>query len=260
MQRSFIREAIFMAMPLHVCDPSLQLAIESSGTSASLCIGILGEILVHRSLPNTPRTAASLAPAIQSLMKEQSLDAQAMAQLAVTVGPGSFTGLRVGIATVKALAFAWNIPVAAIDTLDAMAASAIPFCEAQIPASHTTTLWSALNAYRGEVFCSRWLRTDGRWHCSQPSIAQANEIWQSQLLKDAALSLVWVAGSRSLMASDLQHPNIRFLPHEYAQPSVESVFQLGWQAREAGTLTTWEQLQPKYLRGSAAEVKSNHCR
>src|SRR5687767_9404177 len=73
--------------------------------------------------------------------------------LAVSVGPGSFTGLRVGIATVKGLALALGLPVAPVPTLDALAAT-LPFADAPV--------CPLLDARKGEVFCSlyRWRESE----------------------------------------------------------------------------------------------------
>ncbi len=69
--------------------------------------------------------------------------------LAVSIGPGSFTGLRVGVATVKGLALALDLPVAPVPTLDALAAT-LPFAAAPV--------CPLLDARKGEVYCSlyRW--------------------------------------------------------------------------------------------------------
>ncbi len=65
----------------------------------------------------------NLIPQIDSLFKSSSIDFSQIKALAIAVGPGSFTGLRIGIATAKSLAYIQNYPLIAISTLDALAAN-----------------------------------------------------------------------------------------------------------------------------------------
>ena len=73
--------------------------------------------------------------------------------IGVAVGPGSFTGLRIGVTTAKTLAFAWQIRLVAVDSLMAIAASA--FLENSSP----SVICVAVNAYRGQVFSGTFRRS-----------------------------------------------------------------------------------------------------
>src|SRR5262249_61707758 len=82
-------------------------------------------------------------------LQECGRDIEKMDALAVSIGPGSFTGLRVGIATVKGLALTLGLPVAPVPTLDALASN-LPFAD--------SVVCPLLDARKGEVYCSlyRW--------------------------------------------------------------------------------------------------------
>lgn len=108
------------------------LAVETSTLSggAALLDGehIVGEYVLDVRVTHSERLMA----AIDQLLSDAVWTARDLEGLAVAVGPGSFTGLRVGLSTVKGLALALSIPVAAVPTLDAMAAmlpfAALPVC------------------------------------------------------------------------------------------------------------------------------------
>jgi tRNA threonylcarbamoyladenosine biosynthesis protein TsaB len=127
------------------------LAVETSTMSggAALLDGerVVGEYLLDVRVTHSERLMA----AIDRLLTDAGWSAGDLEGLAVAVGPGSFTGLRVGLSTVKGLALALSIPVAAVPTLDAMAAmfpfAALPVCP-------------VLDARKREVYASRY-RWDG---------------------------------------------------------------------------------------------------
>lgn len=87
--------------------------------------------------------AERLAPMVESVMRDAGLPFSALQRLAVTVGPGTFTGQRVGLAFVRALALALKLPAAGITTLDVMAEEAI---------GNNSWAVACVDAKRGEVY------------------------------------------------------------------------------------------------------------
>ncbi len=69
-----------------------------------------------------PNHAETVLPLIAALLREATLSLDQISALAVSIGPGSFTGLRIGLSTVKGLTYGWNIPVVGVPTLHALAA------------------------------------------------------------------------------------------------------------------------------------------
>ena len=102
------------------------LAVETSTLAGGVALlegeRLRGEYVLDVSATHSER----LMPAIDRLLGDAGWGARDLQALAVAVGPGSFTGLRIGLSAVKGLALALGIPVAAVPTLDAMAAS-LPF-------------------------------------------------------------------------------------------------------------------------------------
>lgn len=78
---------------------------------------IQGEVLLEVAATHSER----LLPAVNSLLRDVGWEGSSLSAIAVAVGPGSFTGLRIGVTTAKALAYGWGLPVIGVSTLEAMA-------------------------------------------------------------------------------------------------------------------------------------------
>ena len=97
------------------------LAFDSSGLVASVAI-VQDDNLIAEYTTNYKKThSQTLLPMLDEIVKMTETDKESFDALAVAAGPGSFTGLRIGSATVKGLALAWNIPVIAVPTLEGLA-------------------------------------------------------------------------------------------------------------------------------------------
>jgi len=97
------------------------LAFETSTKHFSLAVFHNGKITAHRTLKLKTVLSDAIIPAIKKLLSSARLSLDKLDGFAVGLGPGSFTSLRVGLSTVKALAFATDKPVVGIPSLDALA-------------------------------------------------------------------------------------------------------------------------------------------
>ncbi len=98
------------------------LSIETSTDVCSAALSQNGETIFHRRI-DTPRMQSSaLAPMIESLLEESGLKAKDCSAVAVSSGPGSYTGLRVGVSLAKGFCFGGGIPLIGVGTLDIIAA------------------------------------------------------------------------------------------------------------------------------------------
>lgn len=105
--------------------------------------------------------AARLLPAVGTLLREAGIDRHALSLLAVTIGPGSFTGLRVGLAAARGLAVALGVPLAGLSTTEVLLA--------QAPAAGAGVVVAAIDSQLGDWFCA--LRAQG--DASAPFLASA---------------------------------------------------------------------------------------
>jgi tRNA threonylcarbamoyladenosine biosynthesis protein TsaB len=214
------------------------LAVETStlaGGAALLDGGlVVGEYTLDVSLTHSER----LMGAIDRLLTDAGWKVRDLEGLAVSVGPGSFTGLRIGLSTVKGLAFALAIPIAAVPTLDAMA-TLLPF--AALP------VCPVLDARKREVYASLY-RWDG---------AGMRREWEYLALAPADLSRrfdepVIVLGDA---ADQIDSPYARRIRPPRRGPSPAAVGFLGHQRLAMGDTVTPADLVPIYLRPSEAELK-----
>jgi len=132
----------------------VQLAIETIGRTASLAV-LRGEAVLRETTVTREGNAASrLAPELESLLAWCRREVAAPDFLSVAIGPGSFTGLRIGVTAGKTLAYALGLPIVAVGSLPAVAATLLH------DAPEVETVVVALNAYRGQVYAGHFHRAD----------------------------------------------------------------------------------------------------
>ncbi len=211
-------------------------------------------------------SAKTLAPAIDELLQRNSIAPDAIQAIAVTQGPGSFTGLRVGIATAKVMAYALNIPVIPINTLDVVATQ---LDQAQLIAPQTNSLYCAIDAFRGQSFFAHYRRENQKWVAHQGTEIADNDRLSVAILNtipanaNSQFDSVWIAGpsiGKLLQSlSDLPTPPpqnaIRIFQGPEAIPTAKMVGILGWEAWIQGKAQDPFALLPQYYRSSAAEEK-----
>lgn len=110
------------------------LAIDTALETCSAALADAGRVLARRSEPMARGHQERLAPLVAELMAEAGIGFDALDRIGVTVGPGSFTGLRVGLAFAKGLGLALDRPVVGIGTLQAMGAGSRGFAAVALDA------------------------------------------------------------------------------------------------------------------------------
>jgi tRNA threonylcarbamoyladenosine biosynthesis protein TsaB len=139
----------------------LVLAIDTAGKEGSIALLRDSELL--ELVPLVGRTySAQLMPQISALLARHKLDKRAIDAYAAATGPGSFTGLRVGLSTIKALAEITHKPIAAVSLLEALAwAGARSLARSSesgtVNRHFAAQVIAALDAMRGEVFVGEYM-------------------------------------------------------------------------------------------------------
>ncbi len=221
------------------------LGVESATLSGGVALldgdSLLGEITLNIAITHSER----LMSAVDRLLADCGLAPADLDGLAVSVGPGSFTGLRVGIATVKALAMALDLPVAAVPTLDALA-SRLPFADAPV--------CPILDARKGEVYLSLYRWRDGGMAREWDYLALPPELAAARLDAPVILQGDGIEACRPWL--DRLGAEARVAPAAQRMPSAASVAGLGRAVLSAGAGVGADSLAPLYLRPSEAELKA----
>lgn len=126
------------------------LSIETSGLVASVAVAEDGFIKAEFTIENKLTHSETLLPMIRDMLKVSGIELKEIDAIAVSAGPGSFTGLRIGVATAKGLAVALDIPVIKVGTLDAMG----------LPISLVSDklICPLIDARRKQVYCAAYLK------------------------------------------------------------------------------------------------------
>jgi tRNA threonylcarbamoyladenosine biosynthesis protein TsaB len=222
----------------------LVLAIETSSLGGSVAL-LEGALLVaNRPLGAEQRSAQGLLPAIEAVLKDISRLPADIKLIGMTIGPGSFTGLRVGVTAAKTLAYAVGAGVVGFDTTHVIAAQ-VRNSESQ------TVLHVAIDAQRQELFSSKFYWQDNAWQPTAPTAIIPTIDWHQKLQPGeivagpaiARLTAKLPAGV--VIAADGQH-----------EPQAATVGRLAYAAYQRGQIDDFWKLTPAYFRPSAAEEKA----
>lgn len=136
------------------------LSIDTSTKTGSVAVLESEKVLVELSYTADSSHSKDLILVIDKALKKAKLELSEINGIAVSIGPGSFTGLRIGLATAKGLAFALNKPIVGISTLEALAFISPLLCTCppvvwrKEGLGEVERIIPCLNAYRGEVYCT----------------------------------------------------------------------------------------------------------
>ena len=142
------------------------LGIDTSTAATAACVLRAGGQAFEREPPPEalgapPAHARELMPAIMAVLRESGLDPSELGAIAVGVGPGTFTGLRIGVASARALAHAWGVELRPVSSLAALAAG-VAEPGAGVPRPHGPVL-PLIDARRGQVFAALFENGTQRW-------------------------------------------------------------------------------------------------
>jgi tRNA threonylcarbamoyladenosine biosynthesis protein TsaB len=223
----------------------LLLATDTSGTNASLALANCGPGKDPEIVELVPLTAgafsAQLVPEIASLLEKHHFTRHHLEAFAVASGPGSFTGLRVGLAAIKALAEVLEKPIAAVSLLEAVAS------RSRTPGQ----ILVALDAGRKEVYVGEFA-AQGR---ERRAVAQSL-ISREQCFRRAT-GMTLVTPDRELAEAALAQG---LEVEEVGRPKSDVIAYLGWRKIESGETVSPEELEANYLRRSDAEIFAKNSR
>src|SRR5579864_8549694 len=215
----------------------LILAVDTSGKNGSIALVRCGteELSTIEVVSLQGGTfSAQLVPQIAALLAKHNLSKADIDAFAVVSGPGSFTGLRVGLAAIKALAEILHKPVAAVSRLEAVARSS----------AFRGFVVGAIDAGRGDVYAGEYELSSRSKRLKERLLAKAEffEEYRGQRIVVFDPALADAARSRALHAEQV------------LEPRADVIARLGWEKIQSGEIVAADELEANYIRRSDAEI------
>ena len=233
----------------------LILALETSGRTGSVAIGTASQLLEEIRFPGQMRHSAELFPAIKSLLKNTGRDPTEIIQVCVSIGPGSFTGLRIALTFAKTMSLAVGSKIVAIDTLDAIAAGAFEHIDEE--KLTVKRIGVILDAKRGQFFTAAYRNNNGEWEKTLPDCLMTADEVLDKLVR--AAEPLWLLGEGLVYYKDkFKADSVRFFDETLWSPKASQVYRLGLGKAAACQFEDPVQSVPIYLRRPDAKEKHHN--
>lgn len=190
---------------------SLILHIDTALGKATVSLATGDELVAVKENAEMRDQAAWIHMAIQALLQENGYTPASLEAVAVVAGPGSYTGLRIGLATAKGLCYALQIPIITINTLDLIASAARPYA--------TDLVCAMIDARRMEVFMALYGKE------GQILIAPTAKILTSTSFEEELSShkVLFAGNSNNKAKTVINNPNADFLENNYTVTDICTV-------------------------------------
>lgn len=222
------------------------LAIETSGRIGSLCLAegekIFSELPLDTEITHTER----LLPAIDTVLKQAGWGLADLGGLALAIGPGSFTGLRIGLATLKGFAQVHDLPIVGVSSLQVLAHNA---CESNTPVA------ALMDARRGQVYAAAYAFKNGAIQKVLLDEEAVDPLPLAHALKKFAPCLLLGDGAKlyeKIFREELGD-GLQFGDAEAMRLHARWVARLAWPRLKKGEGKNWQAMVPNYIRKSDAE-------
>lgn len=226
---------------------TLILGIETSVEHVGVALGDSRGIRAHSMLASDRRHAESLTPMIQFVLQQADAEMADLSAVAVDVGPGLFTGMRVGMAAAQSIAWTLELPMVPVCSLDAVAMNADWSDDLVV---------AALDARRGEVYWAVYrMRGSGAepQRLTEPVVSSPEDL--AIHLADRASHVVCVGSGFERYTEQFEQLTYAQLMGPHAQfPSATHVVALAAHRIAADQTVSAADIQPMYLRAPDAEI------
>ena len=222
------------------------LAIDSSSNVATVAVIEEDTVLVQYSVNHKKTHSQTLLPMIEDILRMSEIGIENIDAIAVSAGPGSFTGLRIGSATAKGLALVKNLPIIEIPTIDGLAYN-LKGCDKYI--------CPMMDARRNQVYTGIYHFSKGQFINDMP-VCQMDVDELINHINSKGMEIVFLGDGVKVYKDKLVDKLTVY--HEFAAPhmSMQNAASVGTLAVEyynAGKYVSAEEHQPDYLRKSQAE-------
>jgi tRNA threonylcarbamoyladenosine biosynthesis protein TsaB len=221
------------------------IALETSGRIGSIALVDGDQILIEETFQHGLQNAAKILPIIDRLVREQSWTPAQIEQIFVSIGPGSFTGLRIGVTLAKSLALATGVKIVAVPTVRVLVENA---------PNDARNVIIVLDAKRDQIFTARFSRRDDRWVEEEPAHVDSLAGMLTRSPRPVHLLGEGVPFHRKFISDD---PTILMTPEELWRARASTVAKIGIEMARRGEFADPFKLAPTYIRKPEAEEKAD---
>ncbi len=221
------------------------LVLETSSRMGSVGIALGPNFLREEHFTQSMRHAIELMPAARRLCQAEGWQPDMIDQIYLSIGPGSFTGLRIAISVARAMAQAIGCKLIGVSTVDVLARNAL---------DHVQNLIVALDAKRGQIFGARYARqAEGMVRTAGPALVDPTEFVRQTPMPVAVLGEGIDYHRAALEAGITQQDQYMELDRTLWIPNVRAVHALGWARAAHDDFDDPVSILPVYIRLAEAE-------
>lgn len=230
------------------------LGIDSATDAVSVALGEDSRVLAHSEVVSDRQHCEALTPMIDFVCKQADVSFREIGAIAVDVGPGLFTGMRVGVATAKAIAFSLDLPIIGICSLDILASAA--------PRTDSVSI-SVIDARRHEIYWSMYRQINNQLtQVLAPRVGPVTELVASVLERFQSAQFVGNGALRyqseiidalgTSIGTSIQ--GCEFADARFSRPTASAVVAMAHRLAVEERWQSADQLSPMYLRQPDAEI------
>jgi tRNA threonylcarbamoyladenosine biosynthesis protein TsaB len=213
------------------------LAIDTATRCASLALYEPGKVLAEQTWQSNDNHTIEMMPGLVDMLGRQGVQPGRLKAIGVTIGPGSFTGLRIGLAAAKGLAMSLDIPVIGVPTLDIL-----PYAVGQVGSPN----WSVIQAGRGRLCYAEYRYQIDNWHRQSEfeagTVADFTKRLQGSVYVCGELSQT----ERALIQACLGD-QVVIVPPAFSLRRAGFLAEIAWRRLERGEVDVIEHLAPAYI-------------
>ncbi len=223
----------------------LILGLETATAQVGCAIGGHEGVLASSHSSRSKRHAESLTPAIEFVVRQARIELSDIGCVAVDHGPGLFTGLRVGVASGKAVAQALRVPMIGVSSLDLLA----------FPARFTSRRIAAvIDARRGEVFYAFYRQVPGGvQRLTEPAVGTPDDL-AAEILAHGRETMLVGDGAHRYRERLALGPDVELAGGDFSHPSARSLVRLAHARALREEWVNPRDIEPLYLRKPDAEI------
>lgn len=237
-----------------VMPEKVNIAIETSGRVGSVAVGRGDDVIEEVKFTGFMRHSQELFPTLEQLLHEVKSSPDKIGNVYITVGPGSFTGLRIAVTTAKMFGFSQNTNIVAVDAMDVIAENACQHTNENGESLDCIT--TVLDAKKGLFYAAVFDHIEGHWKKTFGTEVISSDNLKKWLL-DNKKNRVGLLGEGLVYYADrFEAPFTHLLDKTYWHATAAGLYSVGQRMAKKQMFTDPHDLAPKYLRQPDALVKA----